>query len=276
RQANAVAVQRGMRISHHRTDGDAAGYGALRDRHAEGAVGRQSFRQQPDRSIEQPAELLIPAETMDVEELGARSVAEIRGVHLAAGEFGDKPGIDCSCANLAGFRRVASTGNVIEKPTDLCGRKERIEAKPRSGFDKRLDLRAVQWREPLGRAPALPSHTRSERLTSGAIPEQNGFTLVRNANRGKLDVRSERQTLGDRRLNRLPDGLTGLFRPTGLGMSHRQRNRGARNDGTGGVDQERLGVCRALVNGEDAGGHAAFLASRVSRTAAAMPLAVRP
>ena len=109
------------------------------------ALSRTS-RQQRMRHAEQRAQVVVPFALADVEQQRARGIGGVGGVHLAAGQPPQQETVDGAEGELAGLRRRARAGDVVEQPGDLAGGEIGIEQQPGLGGDLRLVAAVAQQR----------------------------------------------------------------------------------------------------------------------------------
>src|SRR5579871_5881423 len=77
--------------------------------------------------VEQLQQLVVPRERVDVEEHGARRIADVRYVARAAGQLPDQPRIHGAKEQFAGIRARPRAAHVVEDPADLAGGKVRVD-----------------------------------------------------------------------------------------------------------------------------------------------------
>ena len=136
------------------------------------------FRQYVYRNVEQVAELLAPAQTVDVKEQGARRVGRISRVHLSAGELPDQPGVD-SAREQSSIAGDEGDLRFLEQPLDLCRREIRIGAE--TGVLSDECCLAAQLQTALSSATILPDDGTRQRLPRVAMPKHNRLALVGDA-----------------------------------------------------------------------------------------------
>ena len=158
----------------------------LRRGDAEFAGAVAHLRQHCHRHAEQFAKAGVPGAPADVEQRGARRVGGVGRVHLAAGQPPQKECVDGAEGELAGLRRGARAGHIVEQPGDLAGGKIRIEQQSGLGRDLRLvpalAQRLAQWRG----AAILPDNRVVNRLAGGALPDHRGLALIGDADAGDV------------------------------------------------------------------------------------------
>ena len=83
------------------------------------------LRQHAARAREEPQQLVVPAPRVDVEQHGARRVADVGDVRRAAGQLPDQPGVDGAERELAGARRARARRARCRESTRSWSRKNR-------------------------------------------------------------------------------------------------------------------------------------------------------
>ena len=96
------------------------------------ATGVDNFRQHGAGNVEDVEQLLIPGESVDVKQQGARGVGDIGDVATAAGEFPDEPSVNGAEGELAGVGLSARSGNMLQDPANFAGGEVGVEDK--AGF----------------------------------------------------------------------------------------------------------------------------------------------
>ena len=169
---------------------------------------------------------------MDVEQHGTAGVGVVGGVHHAASEVVDQPGIDGAEHKLTGGRRLSSTAHVIENPFDLGAGEVRVRLEAGLLADSLVHtLMHQSVRDGSGTA-ALPPDSVINRLAGIAVPHNRGLALVGDADGGdavgvdaalKLDLHHD----GNLRSKDL-HGI--LLHPAGLGVCCAYCARSLRHD----------------------------------------------
>ena len=139
------------------------------------------LRQNRAGNIKQGQQFVVPLPSVDVEQQGAAGIADVGGVVLAACELPDQPCIDRAKGQFAPQGLSACTGNVVQQPAQLGGRKIRVQPQAGALLYQRLSaLLSPLLAHRLG-APILPDDGVVQRQTGSAVPQQSGFALVGDA-----------------------------------------------------------------------------------------------
>ena len=148
------------------------------------------------RHVEDVQQLLVPGVGVHVEHQRARGVADVGGVHRAAGQLPHQPGVHRAEGQLAGLRRGARAGHGVEDPLQLgageVGVDDQAGLAPEALFQAAL---AQGCAGGLG-AAVLPDDGVVHGLAGAAVPHHRGLALVGDADRGDLACR--RAGLGER------------------------------------------------------------------------------
>jgi len=135
---------------------------------------------------------------------------------FAAGEIPKQPAVDCPKCQLAVFRSLSSSCNIVQNPSQL--RRTKIGVDDQSG----LLLHAIRMASvPKSitircRPAVLPDDCVVNRLTSRSIPDQSGLTLIGDAdgfNVRHVHVVLLQNIARDRQLSRPNFGRV-VFHPT--------------------------------------------------------------
>src|SRR4029450_8040642 len=139
--------------------------------------------------------------------------------------------------------------DLLEEPTRFACRKQRVNCQPGSLSKKGLQALLTKVLAKVRRAPALPDHGWAQRAAGEALPRENCLTLVGNSDRREL-VRGDLADAGaDDGFHCLPNCKRILLYPSRMRKRNLHRHRGPRHDSRLAIDDDGLGVRRALVNG---------------------------
>src|SRR5258706_10902282 len=132
-----------------------------------GTVGHPAARghhsgKQPARNVENPEQLVIPVERVDIEEERSRGVARVGHVCGARRELPGEPCVDGAERELALARTLARPRNVLHQPGELGPREVGVEKEPRFRRERGFVPRP---------APSVPTGPRPS-----ALPEQRACT----------------------------------------------------------------------------------------------------
>ena len=181
-------------------------------------------------------------------------------MRAAAGQVPDEPGVDRAEQQLACLRARPRAGHVLKHPAELCAGKVSVEQQAglftEQGFESPRPQRVAVFR----RAPALPDDRRADGLPCFLIPDDDRFTLVRDADgRHFGSVR----TCFCKRLPRHlklhgEDLLRVVLHPAGLGIMLRKLPLRDLHERLLPVEQDGAARCRALIQSEDIAFHLAW------------------
>ena len=130
--------------------------------------------------------LRVPLALDDVVEQCARGIGHIGDVVLAAGEMPDEPAIDGAEGELAALGAGACAGHIVENPRDL-GRGE-VGIEDQAGLCETVFASAAGFeaRAMSGGAAVLPDDGVMDGLAGCALPDDDGFALVGDADGGNI------------------------------------------------------------------------------------------
>jgi hypothetical protein len=172
------------------------------------------------RHVQQPKQFVVPIAGVDVHEQRPRGVRSIGDVGRAAGQVPSEPGIDRSAGEAIFSRRLSDVGIILNQPGDFRSREVWVEQQAGLVAESLFVAGAFQFVTRSARAPVLPNDGVRERRTCGAVPGDNGFALVGDADGrdvGRLELQSGQDFDGHSELRR-PDFLGVVLHPTGLGV----------------------------------------------------------
>src|SRR5262245_44653117 len=93
----------------------------------------------------------------------------------------DEPAVDGAESKFAAFGALSSAGDVIQQPCDLGAAEIRIQNEAGALSHQTLGPGLSQFIAQRRSAPVLPDDGVVQRLTAVPVPNNRGFTLVRNA-----------------------------------------------------------------------------------------------
>ena len=183
-----LAEQRRLLIARDAGDRHAGRQPAEVARLADDAARIDDRRQHLARDAEQRAASRRPTSTVrEVEAQRARGVGHVGGVHAAAGELPDEPGVDGAEGELAALGPAPRAGHVVEQPADLRAGEVRVEHEPGALAHERLRARRPSARRT---AAAVRRHCQTIARWIGragrALPDDRRLALVGDADRGDL------------------------------------------------------------------------------------------
>lgn len=148
---------------------------------AELAARRPYLGKHGDGYVHKIEQVGVPVVSAYIEQHGARGIADIGQVLLAAGQVPDQPAIDGSKGQLSVFGLLAKAGIVLKKPLQFGGRKVSIGTQ--SGFFLNFLLMALapQFCAQAFAATVLPDNGPIYRLAAAAVPDHRRFALIGDA-----------------------------------------------------------------------------------------------
>lgn len=155
---------------------------------------------------------------MDIKEKRSTGVCKIGGVNASPCELPYEPGINCSKQELAKFGAAPSLGDVVQKPANFGGRKIRIQDEARSVPDKLFMTLPAQCLANIGCSAALPNNGSADWFSREFFPNDGGFTLIRDADRGDIlgAAISLAEGLANNSKRDIPDFFSIMLDPSGL------------------------------------------------------------
>src|SRR5438270_1657086 len=210
------------------------------------------------RHVEQGTHAVVPVDGGEVQAERARGVADVGGVHPAAGQLPHEPRIDGAEGQLAARGPPARVGDVVEDPRDLRPGEIGVQHQARAGPHQRLVALGPQPVADGGGAAALPDDGAVERRAGRAVPDDRRLALVGDADGGEVVAGDARraQRLPRRALDRRPEVLGIVLHPARPRIVLRHFRVAARAHGAFGIDDERRRAGRPLVEREhEAGRH---------------------
>ena len=248
-----LAEEGGLLIAGDACDWDAAqsGEGGF----ADALAGPDHLGQEAGWDVEEAEEILVPLAFDHVEQQRARGVGDVGDVMPAAGEVPDQPGVDGAEGQFAALGAIADSGDVVEDPLDLGGRK--IGVKDEAGFGGDLFSGAALFQSAAQRSGAavLPDDGGVDGFAGGAVPEDDGFTLVGDADGRRC--RGRRLSLGEHLA--CAGELGGedfkgvVLDPAGLRIELLELVLGHSGNCAGVIEEDGARAGGALIEGEDVG-----------------------
>ena len=170
--------------------------------------------------VQELQQLVIPLVAVDVEQHGAGRVADIGGMHRAAGQLPHQPAVHRAKRQFTACRHVAGTRHVVQNPLQFGGRKIGINQEPGFLLHQGRCARFAQSQALGLGTPVLPNDGVVNGLAGVAPPHHRGFALVGDAHGGDL-VGTESCLLQDLSGGGKlagPNFLWVVFDPTRLGV----------------------------------------------------------
>jgi|GEM_PF-2884884 len=196
-----------------------------------------------DIHAKQGAKARIPLPPRKVEHLRSGGIRAVGGVDHAAGKIPDQPAIHRTNADIRHTRAV-----VLQQPCRLGRWEHRIERQAGFRDDLRLVPCPLERVTGIGGAATLPRHHGAKWFTGAAIPDQDRFALVRDAERDDPGIGRLRATCRNRGERGGPDFGGILLHPARPGMRNRHGGRAAGDDRARLVHEDGLRVRSALVD----------------------------
>ncbi len=144
-------------------------------------AGGSHLGQHRSRYVEQPQQLVVPIERVDVEQQRAAGVAIVGQVQLAAAQTPQEPGIDGAEQDLALRGSRAQPGQRVEQVLDLGAREIGVEHQPGPLAKQRFVSVGLELLANAGTHPALPDNGVGHGPAAGPLPENGRLALVGHA-----------------------------------------------------------------------------------------------
>src|SRR5262249_16366906 len=242
-----------------------AGNARDRYRRAEDLLGRRAvglgraadFREDGARNAEDPEELVVPLERVDVEEEGPAGVGRIGRVDAPAAQPPQHKGIPGAEGRPARLRAASQPGLRLEQVRDLRPGEVGIEDEAGFRAESLLVTVALQTLADRSRHAALPHDRVGDGFARSAIPEDRGLALVRDAEGGHvLRGRSGAlERLPRRREPRGPDRLRVVLDLSGSGEDLRELPLGRCDGQPVASEDDRAAGRRAGIESEEVPAH---------------------
>ena len=113
----------------------------LRVRLAVNTARRLHLRQDAHRNVQNPAQLFIPLQCMNIEDHGSGRVRVIRDMRRSLGQLVDQPGIHRAKTKLPLLGQLPDAGNVLQNPADFCAGEVRVDDEACFAAEKLVHLR---------------------------------------------------------------------------------------------------------------------------------------
>ncbi len=211
------------------------------------------LRQDGARNPEPLQERFVPVEPLQVQQLCARGIADVRGMDGPARELGDQPGVDGSKSQFAPLGAQACLRHVIEQPGELGSGKIRIEHEAGTAPDFVLQTLFAQARTLVRSAPVLPDNGIAQCASAIALPQDGGFALIGDAD-GSQIVRAQARALqglaGAAQL-RFPDFLGIVLHPSRLWIDLPQFAPRHRHRPSLAIEDDCTRTGRPLIQGQN-------------------------
>src|SRR5262245_16639880 len=217
-------------------------------------LARRSYeRQHALRHVEDPQQLVVPLQRVNVEQHRPRRVADVGDVCRVVGQLPDEPGVDGAERELAGRRPRAGARHVVEQPADLA--RGEIGVDEQAGFclNRFAGAAGLQPFAVVRRAAILPDDRVVDRLAGLAVPDDRRLALVRDADRGHVfrpHARASERFDGDADLRR-PDLLRIVLDPAGVRKNLPELLLRDAADRTVAIEHDGARARGALIESED-------------------------
>ena len=131
-----------------------------------------------------PQELVVPGETVDVEEERPARVRDVRRVDATAGQPPGEERVHGPEGKLAALGARPETAARVEDVGDLGAGEVGVEGQAGPLPEERLEAGRAQSLAGGGGDPALPDDRVRDRGARGAVPDDRRLALVRDPERG--------------------------------------------------------------------------------------------
>ena len=219
--------------------------------------GRHRRRQHAHRDAQTLAELLIPAQAVNIKQHRARAVGIVRHVRAAAGEVPDEPRVHIAEQQVAALGALSCTRNVIQDPLDLRAGEVGIDKQPSLLLHVITESVRHQLVTDGRRAAALPDDCIIDRSAGVLVPDDGRLALVRDADAG--DVRRRQAALFKRLAHgkhlTLKDDHRVMFHPARFWVDLRGGILRQRHNVALTVENNRAGTGCTLVKCNDVAVH---------------------
>ena len=138
------------------------------------ATGHPHLGQRRHRHTEQIGELLVPCQSADVEQKGARGIGGIGAVDGASGQLPQQPAVHSP-------ERQVGTGfhfALVQEPGQLGGREVGVEDEAGTGADQPQVPGRFERAAPGDAAPVLPDDGAVASPARPPIPQHHGLALI--------------------------------------------------------------------------------------------------
>ncbi len=138
---------------------------------------------------------------------------------MKAGQLPGQPGVDRPEHQLAGLGPGLGAGHIVEQPAQLEAREVGGQGQPGLAAQLVLPAACGMRGNQIGSAGVHPDQRIVDWLTARLVPQQGGFALVGNPDRGQITCRKSGlgQGTGNHRLGVGPDLGRVVLDPAGLG-----------------------------------------------------------
>ncbi len=218
-----LAEQRGLLVARDPRDRDGRTEQVGR-RRAEDVRIVVDLRQDRHRHAEQAAQLRVPVAGADVPEQCTGGVGDVGCVRRAAGEAPEQEAVDRAEGEVTALGTGARAGDGIEDPGDLGRGEIGIEQQAGRLAHAIFGAVAAERGADVGGAAVLPDDGAVDGFAGGAVPDDDGFALVGDADAGDV---ARAHAAGVDRLARggqdvAPDILRIVLDPAGLRIMLRE------------------------------------------------------
>jgi len=250
RLETGLADQCRLLISCHAKNGDRLSE-MLALRVAQRSLAVHNVRHHCEWNIQHTQKLLIPGPAMDIEEHGAAGIGGVGNMRRTTRQAIDQPAIDGAETNLAIGCPGGQIGVVAQGPRYLGRREIGIDDKPCCLTDIGLKTIIPEFLANGFGTPVLPDNCRAAGVASFPVPKDDRFTLIGDPDAGNRGIARIPQHVSPGREYRVPDRLRIVFHPSGMRVALFKRRRCRSRDPSFGVEQERPGARRPLIDRQD-------------------------
>jgi hypothetical protein len=153
---------------------------------AQHPAGRHDLGQHGGRDVEQAQQGRVPAQSLQVEQQGARGVAGIGGMDPPARQLPDQPAVHGAEGQFAPVGARPCARHLVQQPRELCGREIGVGQQAGPFLDPSGLALGAKRRADAGCAPVLPDDGRRHGFTRPPVPQHRGFSLIRDPDGGHL------------------------------------------------------------------------------------------
>ena len=206
------------------------------------------------RNVQTAADLLVPAQILNVKEHGAAGVGVVGNMRFSSGQLPHQPGVHGSEQQLPGSGPLPSPFHMVQNPLELGGGEVGVDEQAGVLLDvvRKGPFRLQLLTQRCGTA-ALPDDGVVDRAAGGFVPDDGSLPLVGDANGGHLGRGNTglSQHLCEHRRLAGPDLHGVLLHPAGLGVDLGKFPLGHAHDVLLPVKEDTAAAGGPLVQGDD-------------------------
>ena len=149
-------------------------------------TGGDRLGQHGHRNGQSLADILIPAQPVDVKKHGAGSVGVVGAMYLTARQIPDQPAVHGAAEQLPGLGPAAQVRRLVQHPPQLGTGKIGINEQSGPLIDQVSQPFGLEPLTQLRRPAALPDNGVAYRLARFPVPQNGGFPLIGDADGGDI------------------------------------------------------------------------------------------